>query len=76
MRQEQVTLQDVDISQVYDEMKKYLKNLKLDIIHEEKEEKLLGFNGTQGTLEHNYYCRYCTKSKFEIDSFWSWWLIC
>jgi hypothetical protein len=36
MRQEHVTLQDVDISQLYDEMKKYLKNLKLDIIHEKK----------------------------------------
>lgn len=33
MRPEHVTLQDVDISQLYDEMKKYLKNLKLDIIH-------------------------------------------
>jgi hypothetical protein len=38
MIQEHVTLQDVDISQLYDEMKKYLKNLKLDIIHEVKEE--------------------------------------
>jgi hypothetical protein len=30
MRQEHVTLQDVDISQLYDEMKKYLKNLALN----------------------------------------------
>ena len=43
MRQEHVTLQDVDVSQLYDEIKKYLKDLKLDIIHEEKEENLLGF---------------------------------
>jgi len=50
MRQEHVTLQDVDISQLYDEMKKYLKNLKLDIIHEEKEENYWDLMAHKGTL--------------------------
>jgi hypothetical protein len=50
MRQEHVTLQDVDISQLYDGMKKYLKNLKLDIIHEEKEENYWELMAHKGTL--------------------------
>jgi hypothetical protein len=53
MRQEHVTLQDVDISQLYDEMKKYLKNLKLDIIHEEKGENywdLMAHKGAQSSV--------------------------
>ena len=50
MRQEHVTLQDVDISQLYDEMKKYLKNLKLDIIHEEKEENYWDLMAHKGTV--------------------------
>ena len=53
MRQEHVTLQDVDISQLYDEMKTYLKNLKLDIISEEKEENywdLKAHKGTRGSV--------------------------
>jgi hypothetical protein len=52
MRQEHVTLQDVDISQLYDEMKKYLKNLKLDIIHEEKEENYWDLMAHKGTLSN------------------------
>ena len=40
MRQEHITLQDVDVSRLYEQTKKYLKDLKLDIIHEEKEETI------------------------------------
>ena len=53
MRQEHVTLQDVDVSQLYDEIKKYLKDIKLDIIHEEKEENywdLKAHKGTKGSV--------------------------
>ena len=53
MRQEHVTLQDVDISNLYDEMKKYLKDLKLDIISEENEENywdLKAHKGTKGSV--------------------------
>ena len=53
MRQEHVTLQDVDVSQLYDEIKKYLKDIKLDIIHEEKEESywdLKAHKGTKGSV--------------------------
>jgi hypothetical protein len=53
MRQEHVTLQDVDVSQLYDQIKKYLKDLKLDIIHEEKEENywdLKAHKGTKGSV--------------------------
>ena len=53
MRQEHVTLQDVDVSQLYDEIKKYLRDLKLDIIHEEKEENywdLKAHKGTKGSI--------------------------
>ena len=35
MRQEHVTLQNVEITQLYDLIKKYLQQLKLDIIHVE-----------------------------------------
>jgi hypothetical protein len=38
VRQEHVTLYNVQISQLYDLIKEYLKGLKLDIIHEEKDE--------------------------------------
>ncbi len=38
MRQEHVTSHNVQISQLYDLIKDYLKELKLDIIHEEKDE--------------------------------------
>jgi hypothetical protein len=48
MRQEHVLLQDIDISQLYDEMKKYLKNLKLDIISEEKEENYWDLKAHKG----------------------------
>jgi hypothetical protein len=53
MRQEHVTLQDVDVSQLYDQIKKYLQDKKLDIIHEEKEENywdLKAHKGTRGSI--------------------------
>src|SRR6478752_6074924 len=53
MRQEHVTLQDVDVSQLYDQIKKYLQDKKLDIIHEEKEENywdLKAHKGTRGSV--------------------------
>ena len=53
MRQEHVTLQNVEVSQVYDQIKKYLQGLKLDIIHEEKIENywdLKAHKGTKGSV--------------------------
>ena len=38
MRQEHVTLHDVQIGRLYDLIKEYLKGLKLEIIHEEQDE--------------------------------------
>jgi hypothetical protein len=43
-------LQDVDVSQLYEEIKKYLKDLKLDIIHEGKEENYWDLKRHKGTL--------------------------
>ena len=53
MRQEHVTLQNVDVSQLYGQIKKYLQDIKLDIIHEEKEENfwdLKAHKGTKGSV--------------------------
>ena len=53
MRQEHVTLHDVDVSQLYDRIRAYLKDQKLDIIHEEKEENywdLKAHKGTRGSV--------------------------
>lgn len=49
MRQEHVTLQNVDVSEVYDHIKKYLKDLKLDIIHEENIESFWNIKAHKGT---------------------------
>ena len=49
MRQEHVTLQNVEVSQVYDQIKKYLQGLKLDIIHEEKIENYWNIKAHKGT---------------------------
>lgn len=49
MRQENVTLQNVEFSQVYDQIKKYLQGLKLDIIHEEKIENYWNIKAHKGT---------------------------
>ena len=53
MRQEHVTLHDVDVSQVYDQIRQYLKDQKLDIIHEEKLDNywdLKAHKGTKGSV--------------------------
>jgi hypothetical protein len=53
MRQEHVTLHDVEVSQVYDQIRKYLKDQKLDIIYEEKEDNywdLKAHKGTKGSV--------------------------
>jgi hypothetical protein len=53
MRQEHVILHDVEVSQLYDQIRKYLKDQKLDIIHEEKEENywdLKAHKGTKGSV--------------------------
>ena len=50
MRQEHVTLQDVDVSQLYSQIKKYLQDIKLDIIHEEKEEDFWDLKAHKGTM--------------------------
>src|SRR5947208_16600501 len=49
MRQEHVTLQNVEVSQLYDQIKKYLQGLKLDIIHEEKIENYWNIKAHKGT---------------------------
>ena len=48
MRQEHVTLHNVQISQLYDLIKEYLKGLKLDIIHEEKDDDQWDFKAHKG----------------------------
>ena len=53
MRQEHVTLHDVEVSQLYDKIRSYLKDQKLDVIHEEKEENfwdLKAHKGTKGSV--------------------------
>jgi hypothetical protein len=53
MRQEHVSLQNVEISQLYDLIKKHLGELELDIIHEEKLENywdLKAHKGSKGSV--------------------------
>jgi hypothetical protein len=53
MRQEHVILYDVEVSELYDQIRKYLKDQKLDIIHEEKEDNfwdLKAHKGTKGSV--------------------------
>ena len=53
MRQEHVTLQGVEISQLYDQIRNYMKDKKLDIISEEKEDNfwdLKAHKGTRGSI--------------------------
>ena len=59
MRQEHVTLQDVDVSQLYSQIKKYLQDIKLDIIHEEKEENFWDLKAHKGYYGQCYN-RKCT----------------
>ncbi len=49
MRQEHVTLQNVEVSELYDRIKQYLQQLKLDIIHEEKIENYWDIKAHKGT---------------------------
>lgn len=49
MRQEHVTLHDVEMSQLYDQIRTYLKDQKLDIIHEEKENNYWDLKAHKGT---------------------------
>ena len=48
MKQEHVTLHDVEASELYDQIKKYLKDQKLDIIHEESEENYWDLKAHKG----------------------------
>jgi hypothetical protein len=53
MRQEHVTLKNVEISELFDRIKKHLQEIKLDIIHEEKEKdfwNLKAHKGTKGSV--------------------------
>ena len=53
MRQEHVILHDVAVSELYDRIRSYLKDKKLDIISEEKEENfwdLKAHKGTKGSV--------------------------
>jgi hypothetical protein len=49
MRQEHVTLHDVEVSQLYDQIRTYLKDKKLDIIHEEKQDNYWDLKAHKGT---------------------------
>jgi hypothetical protein len=49
MRQEHVILQDVEISRLYDQIRNYLKDQKLDIIYEEKEDNYWDLKAHKGT---------------------------
>lgn len=53
MRQEHVTLQNVEISQLFDLIKKHLQEIELDIIHEETHENywnLKAHKDSQGSI--------------------------
>ena len=53
MRQEHVTLQGVEVSQLYDQIRNYLKDKKLDVFSEEKEDNfwdLKAHKGTRGSV--------------------------
>lgn len=49
MRQEHVILHDVEVSQLYDQIRQYLKDQKLDIIHEEKQDNYWDLKAHKGT---------------------------
>ena len=60
MRQEHVTLQDVDVSQLYSQIKKYLQDIKLDIIHEERKEDFLDLKAHKNDGQcYNWKCTDC-----------------
>ena len=49
MRQEHVTLQNVDVSRLYEQIKKYMQGLKLDIISEDKLDNFWDIKAHKGT---------------------------
>jgi hypothetical protein len=49
MRQEHVTLKNVEISQLFDRIKEHLQEIKLDIIHEEKEKDFWDVKAHKGS---------------------------
>jgi hypothetical protein len=49
MRQEHVTLKNVEISQLFDRIKDHLQEIKLDIIHEEKEKDYWNLKAHKGS---------------------------
>ena len=49
MRQEHVNLHDVEVSKLYDQIRNYLKDKKLDIISEEKEDNFWDLKAHKGT---------------------------
>ena len=49
MRQEHVTLQNVDVSRLYEQIKKYMQGLKLDIIAEDKLDNYWNIKAHKGT---------------------------
>ena len=53
MRQEHVTLKNVEVKQLFELIKKHLQEIKLDIIHEETEENywnLKAHKGSKGSI--------------------------
>jgi hypothetical protein len=53
MRQEHVSLKNVEISELYDRIKKHLEEIKLDVIYEEKDEdfwNLKAHKGSKGSV--------------------------
>jgi len=53
MRQEHVTLQNVEVKQLFDLIKKHLQEIELDIIHEETQENywnLKAYKGSKGSI--------------------------
>ncbi|MGA9296440.1 MAG: hypothetical protein WBV72_03435, partial [Nitrososphaeraceae archaeon] len=49
MRQEHITLKNVEISQLFDRIKEHLQEIKLDIIHEEKEKDYWNLKAHKGS---------------------------
>ena len=53
MRQEHITLKNVDISKLFERIKKHLQEIELDIIHEEKQKdywNLKAHKGSKGSI--------------------------
>jgi hypothetical protein len=50
MRQEHVTLQNVEIARLFDLIKKHLQELKLDVIHEERGDNYYNLKAHKGSM--------------------------